>query len=256
MLNILEKLNEIESGEVGMIIYSQVKQDIVFSHNERLVVPLASSAKVAIAFCVTKIVEEGHCKWNDIVANINFDPNEDSNELYPHFQSRENLALQDAIEVMIACHDHTLANTIVEYLGGWEKVNTKIKSYFNRINITQDPRSSDNHGELNQLMKLLCGVYQGYQNNPELWLPVINGLVRQRGEIDGIPHHLLNHMTGGLEDLIVDIGIIGEFTQYPLLYVLGAKNLPNRYQEKLADEKIIETMKLIYNKYFNQGDMQ
>ncbi|MEH7236849.1 serine hydrolase [Bacillus sp. JJ1562] len=254
MLKILEKLSEIESGEVGLIIYSQLKQNIVLSKNEKLVVPLASSAKVAIAFCVAKSVEGGQCNWNDIVPNISFDPNEDSNELYPHFQNSENLALRDAVEVMIACHDHSLANSIVHFLGGWKKVNKTVKSYFSRLNIYQDPRSSDNNGKLNHLMKLLYEVYLGYKNNSELWFPIINGLVRQRGEIDGIPSHFLNHMTGGLEDLIVDIGIIGEFTQYPLLYVLGAKNLPNRYQERLADEKVLEAMKLIYHEYCNEGD--
>ncbi|MEH7225388.1 serine hydrolase [Bacillus sp. JJ1566] len=256
MLKILEKLNEIESGDVGMIIYSPLKQDIVLSRNAELVVPLASTAKVALAFCVAKSVEEGHYKWNDLVANITFDPNEDSNELYPHFQNRKYLALQDAVEVMIACHDHSVANSVVQFLGGWDKVNNTIKSYFNRLNISQNPRSSDNNGELNHLIKLLCEVYQGYKSNPELWLPIINGLIRQRGEIEGIPSHFLSHMTGGLEDLIVDIGIIGEFTHYPLLYVLGAKNLPNRHHERMADEKMIETMKLIYHEYCNQRNTQ
>ncbi|MFS0821827.1 serine hydrolase [Bacillus sp. 1P02SD] len=256
MLKILEKVNEIESGEVGMIIFSQLKQEIVLSHNEKLVVPLASAAKVAIGFCIAKSVEEGNCKWYDIIKNISYDPNEDSNELYPHFQNRENLTLQEAVEVMIACHDQSVANSIVQFLGGWEKANQMIKSYFPRVNISPDPRSSDNKGELNHLMNLLCEVYQGYEQNPVLWHPLLNGLVRQRGEIDGIPSHLLNHMTGGLEDLIVDMGIMGEFTKHPLLYVLGAKNLPNRYQEKLADEKIMEVMKKIYNEYCDQGDAQ
>jgi hypothetical protein len=50
MQKVFDKLKEIESGEVGIIIYSELKQDIIASLNEGLSVPLASAAKVAIAF--------------------------------------------------------------------------------------------------------------------------------------------------------------------------------------------------------------
>jgi hypothetical protein len=252
MQKIIEKLKEIESGEVGIIIYSVLKQDIVCSLNRELSVPLASAAKVAIAFCLTKLVEEGQYKWNDIVNDICFNPKEDSNEIYPHFQNRDSLTLKDAVEVMIACHDSIVANSILNYCGGWEKINKKIKSYFANINITQNPRDLDNKGELGQVLELLCLIYEGYRKSPELWIPTISGIVRQRGEIEGIPSHFLNHMTGGLDNVVVDIGIIGEFTQNPLLYVLGAKNLPNRYNVKTSDEKIIDAMKLLYIEYSNQ----
>ncbi|PJO41738.1 serine hydrolase [Lysinibacillus xylanilyticus] len=252
MEKILEKLEELESGEVGIIIYSQVKQDIVLSLNKELLVPLASAAKVVIAFCIAKSIEERHYKWTDIVEDINFNPKEDSNEVYPHFQSRENLTLQDAVEVMIACHDSFVAESIVQFCGGWELINDRIKSYFKSINITQNPRDLDNIGELSEMLELLRLIHQGYKTNPNLWIPVINGLVRQRGDIDGIPSHFLNHITGGLDNVVVDIGIIGEFSKNPLLFVLGAKELPNRHKEKLADEIIIDAMKLLYDEYCNQ----
>ncbi|MBY0121617.1 serine hydrolase [Bacillus sp. S/N-304-OC-R1] len=210
MQKVLEKIREIESGEVGIIIYSVSKQDILGSLNEELSVPLASSAKVAIAFCIAKLVEEKHYNWNDIVGEINFNPEEVSNEIYPHLQNRKTLALQDAVEVMIACHDSFVANRILQYCGGLEKINKKIKSFFKNINITQNPKDLDNNGELSQMLELLRLIYQGYKNNPELWIPIIKGLVRQRGEIEGIPAHFLNHMTGGLDNVVVDIGIIGD----------------------------------------------
>lgn len=250
MQKVIEKLKEIETGEVGIIIYSN-EQDIVWSLNKELLVPLASSAKVAIAFCIAKFVEERHFKWNDIVEDISFNPDEDSYQIYPHFLNRKALALSEAVEVMIACHDSFVANKIVQFSGGWESINKKIKSYFININITQNPRDLDNNGELSQMLELLRLIFQGYINNPELWIPIINGLVRQRGEVEGIPTHFLNHMTGGLDNVVVDIGIIGEFSQNPLLYVLGAKNLPNRYTEKIADEKIIDALKLLYGEYLN-----
>ncbi|MDX1699537.1 MAG: serine hydrolase [Melioribacteraceae bacterium] len=249
MREIIEKLKEIETGEIGLIIYSQLKQEIVLSFNKELLVPLASSAKVAIAFCVAKLVEDSHFKWNDIVENISFNPDEDSNLIYPHFQNRETLALSEAVEVMIACHDSFVANRVVQFCGGWESINKKVKSYFNKINITQSPRDLANNGELSQMLELLRLIFQEYTISPELWMPIINGIVRQRGEIEGIPAQYLNHMTGGLDSVVVDFGIIGEFSQNPLLYVLGAMNLPNRYTEKVADEKIIDILKLLYSEY-------
>lgn len=249
MEKVLEKIKEIESGEVGIIIYSPISQDVLLSLNKGLLIPLASAAKVAIAFCIAKLVEERHYKWTDIVDNVPLNQEEDSNEVYPHFQNRENLALRDAVEVMVACHDSFVADRIVQFCGGWEMINQKVKSYFKNINITQNPRDTDNKGELSEMLDLLQLIHQGYKTNPNLWIPVINGLVRQRGDIEGIPSHFLNHMTGGLDNVIVDIGIMGEFSQNPLLFVLGAKELPNRYNEKLADEIIIDVIKLTYDEY-------
>ncbi|MFC4411608.1 serine hydrolase [Chungangia koreensis] len=252
MQKVIEKLKEIETGEIGIIIYSNFKQEIVLSLNKELIVPLASSAKVAIAFCIGKFVEERHFKWNDLVKDISFNPNEDSNQIYPHFQNRDALTLAEAVEVMIACHDSYVANRIVEICGGWKSIDKKIKSYFSKINITQNPRDLHNNGEVSQLLELLRLIFQGYKNNPELWIPIINGLVRQRGEVEGIPTQFLNHMTGGLDNVVVDIGIMGEFSRNPLLYVLGAKNLPNRYTDKVADDKIIYALKLLYDEYLKE----
>lgn len=252
MEKVLEKIMELESGEVGIIVYSPVSEDILLSLNKGLLIPLASAAKVAVAFCIAKWVQERHYKWTDIVEDVTLNPREDSNEVYPHFQNRENLALRDAVEVMVACHDSFVADRIVQFSGGWEMINQKVKSYFKNINITRNPSALENNGELSEMFELLRLIYQGYKTNPDLWTPVINGLVRQRGDIEGIPSQFLNHMTGGLDNVVVDIGIMGEFSKNPLLFVLGAKDLPNRNKEKLADEIIIDAMKLIYDEYCNQ----
>ncbi|QED46471.1 serine hydrolase [Cytobacillus dafuensis] len=252
MQKVLGKLKEIESGELGIIIYSPLKRDIVCSLNNELSVPLASAAKVVIAFCIAKFVEEKQFNWKDIVDDIRLNPEEDSNVVYPHLQNRDKLTLEEAVEVMIACHDSFAANRIVQFCGGWGKINKKIKSYFHKINIAQNPRDLENNGELSQLLELLLLIFEGYKTNSELWIPIINGLVRQRGEIEGIPSHFLNHMTGGLDNAAIDIGILGEFSQNPLLYVWGAKNLPNRYTDDLADKKIIDAIKLLYYEYLKQ----
>ncbi|MFX3675172.1 MAG: serine hydrolase [Paenisporosarcina sp.] len=252
MQKVIEKLKEVESNEVGIIIYSNMEQKIVSSFNSEIKVPLASAAKVAIGFCIAKWVEEGHLMWNDIIEGISLNPEEDSKILYPHLQQRRSLALHEAVEVMIACHDSYIANKIVQVCGGWDKVNAKMNLYFNTIHITQNSRDLNNSGELSQLLELLCLIYQGYKTSPKLWTPLINGLVRQQDEVKGIPPHLLNHMTGGLENVVVDVGIIGEFHQNPLLYVLAAKNLPSRFENEESDQKIMVAMELLYKEYLKQ----
>lgn len=252
MEGIIKKFEEIKLGEGGVIVYSPTNDSIVTSLNGELVVPLASAAKVAFGFGIVKWVESNRFKWNDILENISFDPNEDSKEVYPHFQGRTTLDLQDAVEIMIACHDSFVANTIATLCGGWKEINRKVNSYFNSIHITQDPTDIHNTGELNQLIELLKTIYQGYLKNPSLWSPVINGLVRQQGGIPEIPVHHLSHLTGGLPTALVNLGIIGEFHQNPLLFVVAGNDLPNRHGNSLADEKVVELITLIYKEYMSQ----
>lgn len=249
MESVIEKLKEIKTGEVGISIYSELTREMICSWNSERIVPLASAAKVGIGFCIAKWVEAGELNWTDMVEPIQFHPNEDSDEIYPHFQNRSSLLLSDAVEVMIACHDCFVADAVVRFSGGWKKLNGKIHSYFKNINITENPRDPDNLGKLSEMLELMRLIFLGYRTDPELWKPIINGLVRQRDEIEGIPARHLNHMTGGLENAAVDLGILGEFSKQPILYVLGAHNLPNRYKEKTADEKMHEALRLLYDEY-------
>lgn len=245
----MKKLNEIEIGDVGIEIYSTKEEIHKLSFNSNLIVPLASAAKVAIGFCVAKWIKNGGIAWDDSVKDISFNPNEDSKELYPHFQSRRTLPLREAVEVMIACHDSFVAASIVEFCGGWEKVNNQLQSYYPSINVTEDPRDTQNQVQLGQMFDLMLNIFQEYKRYPLLWTPIVNGLIRQKGDIEGIPSHHLNHMTGGLENVAVDIGIIGDFNNYPYVFVLGATNLPNRNSNQVADNKIIKAIDLIYDAY-------
>ncbi|MEK4522484.1 serine hydrolase [Psychrobacillus sp. FSL W7-1493] len=249
MENILEKLKEIKQGEVGAILYSPLHDKNILSLNADLNVPLASAAKVAIAFCIVKLVEEKKFKWTDIIQNIKLNPKEDSDILYPHYQNRSTLMLHEAVEVMIACHDSHVANSIVQLCGGWTYLNQKIQSYFKEISVRQNPKDLSNEGKLSHILELLKCVIKGYESEPEVWAPLVNGLVRQRGEIKEIPNHLINHMTGGLDNVVIDIGVIGKFSSGILLFVIGAKHLPNRFEEQWADEKLEETLSLIFKEY-------
>ncbi|WP_103107143.1 serine hydrolase [Brevibacillus reuszeri] len=252
MSKVIDKLEEIDIGEVGIKIYSTKEQSQKTSLNSELIVPLASVSKVVIAFCVAKWVDEEFIKWDDLVEEVSFDPKEDSNELYPHLQKRNSLPLREAVEVMIACHDSCVAKCVVNFCGGWEKLNKSIQSYYPTINVTENPRDIENKAQLNQMLELMIHIFQGYKTQPLLWTPIINGLVRQKGDIKQIPTHHLNHMTGGLKNIVVDIGIIGDFNENPYIFALGAINLPDRFNNQDADNKIIEAMNLLYAEYLRQ----
>ncbi len=256
MERVVTSLKTVESDQVGIIIYSTKLQEVVCSFSSNLIVPLASAAKVVIGYCVTKWVERGLFHWNDLIEDFQLDKEENSAILFPHFQGILSLSLGTLVEVMITCHDSKAADSIVNYCGGWKKLNAELSREYNHFNLTSNPRDLENSGEIGEVLHILKAIYNGYHAEPQLWLPVMNGLVRPQDHLDGIPNHMLNHMSGGLENLVVDIGILGEFHQDPLLYVLGVKDIPNRYSNALSDERIVESMKLLYHEYTKQRKEQ
>ncbi|WP_421385297.1 serine hydrolase [Bacillus salacetis] len=246
MYKVLNKLKEINEGKAGLLVYSTQESIILESMNKDLTVPLASAAKVAIGYCITNWVEIGKFNWNSFIENISFNPSEDSYQLYPHLQGRNSLSLREAVEVMIACHDSYIASSVVRHCGGWELLNQSIQEKFPTIKVTENPRDGENLGQLDDLLQLMLYIFEHYKKNPNNWSPVINGLVRQKGEVEGIPAYHLNHMTGGLDNVVVDIGILGEFKLNPFIFAIGAIDLPDRANNNLADLRIIEAMKLLY----------
>ncbi len=248
---VIKKLSEIQTGEVGIIIYFPAEKNVIASFNGDLNVPLASAGKVAIGFVVTKWVQLNRFSWNETVHGIEYDEKEDSKELYPHLQGMKELTLKNTVEVMVACHDNLIAKSVVEHCGGWNAFNEELQKFFHSINLKPNPMDLENSGNLNELFILLNEVYEGYNSDSRLWEPVVNGLVRQQGPIEGIPGHHLNHMTGGLPTALVHLGMLGEFHQNPLLYVIGVKNLPNRSENGEADVKIAQALRMMYRQKEN-----
>ncbi|WLD93382.1 serine hydrolase [Alkalihalobacillus sp. AL-G] len=247
MNKIIEKMKEIRPGQAGVIVFDTETKQVINSYKPELIVPLASAAKIGVGYCVAKWVEAGSVKWTELLEDIQFNPEEDSHLLYPHFQGRESLLLQDAVEVMIACHDSVVADRIVDHCGGWKRIDQEVRARFTNLHISQDPQDEErNVAELNDLLKLISVIYEGFEENPQLWTPILNGMVRQQGDSQGIPAHHLTHMTGGLPSVIIDVGVIGSFHENPLLYVIGAKDLPSRFEYTEADEKVMEVLGLIY----------
>ena len=113
---------------------------IVASYNSELNIPLASVAKLVIGFVVTQMVKENKHNWNDILHYIKFNPHEDSAQLYPHLQGRTSLTLSQAVEVMIACHDSYVAQSVVMHCGGWDAVKMYAQTYFSKIHIQENAR--------------------------------------------------------------------------------------------------------------------
>ncbi|TXR60869.1 hypothetical protein DM800_23590 [Bacillus sp. AY18-3] len=249
MQTVIERMKEIQSGQVGVIVSSTKFEDIIASYNNELYVPLASAAKVAIGFAVANMVKNKQISWNDMLHQIKFNPKEDSAQLYPHLQGRDTISLCKAVEVMIACHDSYIAKTIVLHCGGWDTIRKYVSTYFPKIHVQENPRDEQNIGELNQVHSLLVHIFRGYKSEPELWEPVINGMVRQQGEYEGIPYYHIAHMTGGLPTAIINIGIIGVFNEFPVLYVIGGKDLPIRSENKEIDEVFAISLKYIYKEY-------
>ncbi|MED1410983.1 MULTISPECIES: serine hydrolase [Bacillus] len=249
METVIRKIKEIQTGQVGILVCSTKNGNIVAAHNNELYVPLASAAKVAIGFAVAKMVKDQLISWSDTLHHIKYNPNEDSAQLYPHLQGRATLTLNKAVEVMIACHDSYIAQSIVMHCGGWDTVREYVSTYFTKIHIQENPRDEQNVGELNQVHSLLVHIFQGYKTEPELWEPIINGMVRQQGEYEGIPYYHLAHMTGGLHTATINIGIMGMFHEFPFLYVIGGRELSNRLENKEVDETIEEVLKCLYKEY-------
>ncbi|AYF06878.1 MULTISPECIES: serine hydrolase [Bacillus] len=252
MQTIIEKMKEMQSGQLGVIVYSTKYDNIIASYNNELYVPLASAAKLAIGFAVANMIKEKQISWNDILHQIKFNPKGDSAQLYPHLQGRDTLTLSKAVEVMIACHDSYIAQSIVMHCGGWGFIRKYVSTYFSKIHVQENPIDEQNVGELNQVHSLLVHIFKCYKSNPELWEPIIKGMVRQQGEYEGIPYYHIAHMTGGLPTAIINIGIMGKFQEFPLLYVIGGKDLPNRFDNNEVDETVISALKCIYKKY-NDG---
>ncbi|MBE7098636.1 serine hydrolase [Bacillus cereus] len=249
MQTIIEKMKEMQPGQLGVIVYSTKYDNIIASYNNELYVPLASAAKVAIGFAVANMVKSKQISWNDILHQIKFNPKEDSAQLYPHLQGRDTLSLSKAVEVMIACHDGYIAKAIVMHCGGWDSIRKYVSTYFSKIYVQENPRDEQNVGELNQVHSLLVHIFRGYKSEPELWEPIINGMVMQQGEYEGIPYYHVAHMTGGLPTAIINIGIIGVFNEFPVLYVIGGKDLPYRSEHNEIDEVFAVSLKYIYKEY-------
>ncbi|WP_264446558.1 serine hydrolase [Bacillus cereus] len=249
MQAVIGKIKEIQIGQVGILVYSTKNGNIVATHNDELYVPLASAAKVAIGFAVAKMVKDKLISWSDKLHHIKYNPNEDSAQLYPHLQDRATLTLSKAVEVMVACHDSYIAQSIVMHCGGWDTIREYVSTNFSKIHIQENPKDEKNIGELKQVLSLLLHIFQGYKSAPELWEPIISGMVRQQGDYESIPYYHLAHMTGGLPTATINIGIIGMFHEFPFLYVIGGKDLPNRFNNKMVDETITEALKCLYKEY-------
>lgn len=249
METVIRKMKEIQSDHVGIAIFSTKSNRIIASYNSELNIPLASAAKVVIGFVAAQMVKENKCNWNDILHHVKFNPHEDSAQLYPHLQGRNTLTLSKAVEVMIACHDSYVAQSVVMYCGGWDAVQTYAQSHFSKIHIQENARDEKNIGELSEVLSLLVQIFQGYKLEAELWEPIISGMVRQQGDYEGIHSYHLAHMTGGLLTATINIGIIGMFNEFPFLYVIGGKDLPNRRENKEVDEAFAVALKYIYKEY-------
>jgi EAL domain-containing protein (putative c-di-GMP-specific phosphodiesterase class I) len=76
-----------------------------------------------------------------------------------------------------------IARCIVNFCGGWEKLNKSFQLYYPSINVTENSRDIENKSQLNEMLELRIDIYQGYKTQPLSWTPIINGLVLDNREI-------------------------------------------------------------------------
>ncbi|MFS1511470.1 hypothetical protein VQL36_03390 [Chengkuizengella sp. SCS-71B] len=68
-------------------------------------------------------------------------------------------------------------------------------------------------------------------------------MIRQRSGLDNIPKEHYTYLGGGLKDLILDVGILGNFTEHPVLYVIAGKDVPSR---KVSDKLVSQFLHKVY----------
>lgn len=56
-------------------------------------------------------------------------------------------------------------------------------------------------------------------------------------------------MTGGLPIATVNIGIMRMFNEFPFLYFIEGKDLPNRFDNKEVDKTVVEALRCLYKEY-------
>ncbi|KGX88292.1 serine hydrolase [Pontibacillus marinus] len=240
-----------QSGTWGISVHSAQDLDRSIQINELETYPLASAGKVAMGYGIAKLVEEGEMNWDDVVSEVKVDPREDSEQLYPHWQRRDTLQLRQVVEGMIACHDVELAKACANQLGGFSRIQSQIDKNFLSINVTEDPRDEENRGQLVEIAKLVQTIYNSYQQDPDTWEPVIQGMVRMQDKHVRIPYYHQVNMTGGLPGSLIEISVLGAFQENPYIVVIAAKGLENREE---ADRLVDDIMYPLYNMWKNKKD--
>ncbi|QHE53948.1 serine hydrolase [Pontibacillus sp. HMF3514] len=243
MNKLIEQFN-IQPGTWGLSVHSVQNPGISIQVNELESYPLASAGKVVIGYSIAKLVEKGVVTWEDVVSEVKVDPDEDTQQLYPHWQRRNTLQLGQVVEGMIACHDRDLAKCCARRLGGFQRIQPQLEMDFRSIHITENPSDEEHRGQLVEIAQLVQSIYTGYQHDPDTWEPVIQGMVRMQDKHVRIPYHHQVNMTGGLSDSLIEINILGAFQENPYIVVVAAKGLENRDE---ADRFVDDIMLPLYN---------
>lgn len=244
----LDEIKDLD-GDCSVFVRRAKSGKTVVDYQSDLMLPLASAAKLVIASMAVDAVKRGEVTWDTIVPNVEFDKNEDSHILYPHLQGITELELRDVVEVMIACHDQNLAQAVVSLFGGWFSIQSRIARRYLDIRVHRNPQDIEkNAGRLDVLMQIVRDAVLGYRKNPALWRPMIAGMVRHRDKPQGITSYHVANMTGGLPNVTIDIGILGNINDdNALIYAVAGKNLPDRSFYQSADETLAEMVRLMYD---------
>lgn len=244
------QLFENKRGSYGVIVRNRLGET-VFDYNSSDWFPLASAGKVALATLVAWAVADKDLSWSLELDSVALDPEEDSATLYPHLQGMQKLPLRNVVEIMIACHDKNCADAVANLLGGWTHVESLVTRRFPGVRVNRDPRNQEeNIGQLRSVLDVIQGVISGFLATPNVFEPVVAGLVRMVDKTDGIPFHEQWNMTGGLPTSLINTGVLGDpMSERYLLYAIAGRDVANRYETRESDELISSVLNMLYGTF-------
>lgn len=163
----------------------------------------------------------------------------------------QTLQLRNVVKIMIACHDKNCADAVANLLGGWTHVESLATRRFSGLRVHRDAlNEKENSGKLVSILDVIQGIISGYLSTPNVFEPVVAGLVRMVDKTDGIPFHEQWNMTGGLPTALIDTGVLGDpMSGRYLLYAIAGRDVANRYDTQESDKFISEALNMLYGTF-------
>lgn len=210
--------------------------------------PLASAENLIIGSAVVDAVRVGQLRWDDVVRDVELDPDSASHELYPHLWGQPELELRDIVEMAVGALDHHCAHALAAPLGGWDSLQRRVRELFGEIDLS--PASGGSLARLVALATLVRSIALGHRRAPRLWRPLVAGMVRQVYQAEDIPAHFVLNVQGGLEASAIDIGILGDVaTDNLVAYAVAAKEASNPARLLAVYETMEEVVRDLYREH-------
>jgi beta-lactamase class A len=228
-----EELKGFCEKSTGVIGYSLLDLDTDYrvSYNENVLLPTASTIKIAVLLGLALKVHSGEINWDQRIA---VEPNEGvgGSGILAHFRYDSALSLWDVASLMIALSDNTATNICIR-LVGMDYINKIMDSYglhktrLKRLMMDRDAvqQGNENVSTPRELVELLRWIYHrnGISDNVAKDVLKILELPKNGPFTEALPDKVRRaNKPGGLGHLSVDAGIIYLTKKNFALSVMGA----------------------------------